>query len=320
MGSSASSKTTYTKHIRFAPYVEDRHSTFLTETFAQGDVMIDNSPFANFDTLDVNDAFFSTGYAISSFPSLYDMFGKFMAGLDIDAIWDNVFKDALENTEINEAVAKEMALVDDKITNDLVSFQLKMRDMNAIASSSFVVGKALIEDVRLKALANISSESKLGLIPNIQSKFIEVLNWNKKTTTHYAEFMKAYYQFKPDVDDYSTTKVSQNMLWPFTVSDFERAALASLLWPMSFQKKANKRKRSTLSRALFVAEKYITGASIGWAIGGPVGALIGAAIGFNVGLGMLFLEDDNKPAAMRFWLTGGMSAPWEFIYGDYANE
>jgi len=292
MGSSASSKTTNTTYRRYAPYIEDRHSTFLTETFAQGDVMIDNSPFANFDTLDVNDAFFSTGYAISSFPSLYDMFGKFMAGLDIDAIWDNVFKDTLENTEINEAVVAEMALVDDKITNDLVSFQLKMRDMNAIASSSFIIGKSIIEDKRLKELAKLSSKAKLDLIIEVKANVIDFLNWLQKTITSYAELMKAYYQFKPDVDDYNTTNVARNMLWPFTVMDFERAALDALQSTISFQKEGLKRTRSNLSKGLLVASYTVTGATIGGQIGGPWGILIGAVVGLIVGIAMLYLEEE----------------------------
>jgi len=289
MGSSASSKTTNTKYVRYAPYVEDRHSVFLTETFARGDAMFDNSPYANCATLDVNDAFFSTGYAISSFPSLYDMFGKFMAGLDIEVIWDNTFKDTLENTEINESVAKEMALVDDKITNDLVSFQLKMRDMNAISSSSFVVGKALIEDERLKMLAKMSLDSKSELIADVQVKFIDSLNWMKKTITSYAELMKAYYQFKPDVDDYNTTNVARNVLWPFTVMDFERAALGALQGTASLEKTVE-RTRSTLSKVLLVASWTVMGALIGTKISPGWGTLIGAVIGLIVGIAMLYLE------------------------------
>jgi len=286
MGSKTKSKTTNTLYVRYAPYIESYHENFLTETFAQGDVMI--SPYANCATLDANDAFFSTGYALSNFPSLYDMFGKFMAGLDIEVIWNNAFKDALSKTEINEAVAKEMALVDDKVTNDLVSFQLNMRNLNAIASSSFIVGKAIIEDARLKILAKLSLDSKLELIADVQVKFIASLNWMKKAITSYAELMKAYYRVKPDVDDYNTFNVSQNMLWPFTVLDFERAALGALQSTASFEK-AVKRTRSTLSKVLLVASYTVTGAQLG-SYFGPYGTAIGAVVGFVVGIAMLYLE------------------------------
>jgi len=315
--SSTSSKDAYTKYVRYAPYVENYHECFLAETFSQADNMV--SPFTNCETLDVDDAFFSTGYALSNFPSLYDMFGKFMAGLDIEIIWDNIFKNALENTEINETVSAEMALVDDETINELISFQLNMRNLNAITSSTFVIGKAIIEDKRLKTLANMSSKSKLGLISDVQKKNIDSLNWNKKSVTSYAEFMKAYYQFKPDVDDYSFSNTTRNALWPFTVMDFERAALAALLGTVDFEKTAEPRKRSTLSRGLFVLGKIVEGAVFG-ARWGPWGALIGATVGFNIGIGMLFLEDENTGAATRYWLTGGMSGPWEYVFGDYADE
>jgi hypothetical protein len=72
--------------VRYAGYIEDKHKDFLNVVAAQRANIIDDSPYAGFVDIDIDPAFFGTGYLISSFPSLYDMFGKFMAGLDIDTI------------------------------------------------------------------------------------------------------------------------------------------------------------------------------------------------------------------------------------------
>lgn len=275
--------------IRYAPYIENKHSAFLNNVYDHRVAIIDNSPYASCEALDINDAFFSTGYAISNFPSLHDMFGKFMAGLDIEIIWSNAFENTFEKTEINESVAAEMALVDDKITNDLADFQLDMRGINSVVSSSFVVGKAMIENARIKLLSKISLESKLGLVANVQIKVDASLNWAKKAITSYAEFMKAYYQFKPDIDDYNTINVAKDRLWPFTVLDFERAALGALQGTAGYQKTGLKRTRSTISSVFLVASYTATGAYIGSSFG-PWGTIVFGVVGFFVGIAMLFLE------------------------------
>lgn len=292
MGSSNSSghaNTTHQKFTRYAPYIETQHSIFLNDIYAQRNAMIDNSPYASCVALDINDAFFSTGNVISDFASLYDMFGKFMSGLDIEITWNNAFENTFDKTEINEVVVAEMALADDKITNDLTSFQLNMRELNSVVSSSFVVGKAMIENARIKILSKISLESKLGLVSDVQIKVDASLNWAKKAITSYAEFMKAYYQFKPDIDDYNTINVARDKLWPFTVLDFERAALGALQGTTSYIKTQTlSRTRSTLSSVLLVASYTVTGAYIGSSVPG-LGTVMGGVIGFFVGIAMLFL-------------------------------
>jgi len=146
----------------------------------------------------------------------------------------------------------------------------------------------MIENARIKLLSKISLESKLGLVANVQIKVDASLNWAKKAITSYAEFMKAYYQFKPDIDDYNTINVTKDRLWPFTVLDFERAALG-VLQGAAYPKTGLKRTRSTLAPVILAASDTATGAYIGSVVPG-LGTVAGGVVGFFVGIAMLFLE------------------------------
>ncbi len=237
MGGS-SSNSVQTKVIRYASYIEDHHTTFLGLVAAKRNDVIDDSPYDGYVPIEVDTAFFSIGYAISDFPSLYDMFGKFMAGFDVEILWGYIFEDSLNTPEINSAISTEMELVDENlIKNALPEFQIMMRGINSVVSSSFVIGKSVIEDARVKALSKISSEAKFQIIPGVQEKFNASLNWRKKIVTAYAESMKLYYMTKMYIDDINYKYDTQNKLWPFTVLDFERDARGPMRGAMNFEKR-----------------------------------------------------------------------------------
>jgi hypothetical protein len=270
MGGGGSSSNPYTwTEIRYAPYIETRHADFLLSVYSARVGAINNSPFAAYTDIEVDNAFFGAGYTISSFPSLYDMYGKFMAGLDIEALWTQEYNDTIDSPAVNNLVAAEGDLIDDEITTTSIPrLQTGMRDMNAVMSSSFVIGKSLIEDTRTKMVAKFSADLKYRLIPIAQERWNTHLNWNKLTVGTYAEIMKLYFSAKTDVDEINYAMAAKNTLWPFTVLDFERAAVGALQGATS--SKQDVAGASTASRVL-------SGALTGAAMGAQVGAAVGAA-------------------------------------------
>jgi len=114
-GSSGSSTTT----IRYAPYVESYHQAFLAKISEEALAVVDDSPFTGYTDIDVDTAFFGTGYLISSFPSLYDMYGKFMAGLDIEVLWAQNYEDTVNAAEVDNTVTAEADLIDDDIEQNV---------------------------------------------------------------------------------------------------------------------------------------------------------------------------------------------------------
>jgi len=274
-GGSGSSDTT----VRYAPYVESLHQSFLEKVAAKRIAVVDDSPFDDYVDIEVDDAFFGSGYTIASFPSLYDMYGKFMAGLDIDALWTQMYNDTLESPAINTLVAAESALLDDDIeTNSIPRLQTGMRDLNAVLSSSYVVGRSVIEDGKAKSVAKFSADLKYRLIPVAQERWQLHLQWNQNVVSIYSEIMKLYYATKMDVDDVNYSMAAKDRLWPFTVLDFERAALGALQGATN--SKTDVAGASTAKRMIGGA---LSGAAMGAMIGGKTNPTYGAAIGAVVG-------------------------------------
>uniref|UniRef100_A0A6M3KRI3 Uncharacterized protein n=1 Tax=viral metagenome TaxID=1070528 RepID=A0A6M3KRI3_9ZZZZ len=279
-----------TKTRRYAPYIEAQHTSFLSLTATYRDGMLNDSPFSDYDSIDVSVAFFGVGYVLSNFPALYDMYGKHMSGLDVEEIWNTTFDRVVSAPDVEDATTEKMKLVDEEIDKvDLAKFQVGMRNLNAVASSSFVVGKAMMEDKRVKLRASVSLEARAALLQTTGKDFLSDLNWEKMTVTTYATVMKDYFLFMPKMNDVNTSLDSRNRLWPFTVLSFEGAALSTMQSVMSWQKKMQPRKRSDLSTGLSIASYTATGAYIGSSFP-PYGTVIGGVIGFVVGVGMMLLE------------------------------
>jgi hypothetical protein len=278
--------------VCYAPYVEAAHKNFIETSLLYRNKIIDDSPYDDYIPIDINEAFFGYGYLISSFPSLYDSFGKFMAGLDIESIWNTVFKKIFGESGINESVSEEMSFFDDRKFKDILSeIKIKMRDINAVISSTFVIGKAIAEDKRIKAFARISLEIKMGLLDVIEKEYANYLNWKKKLIIEYAKIMKSYFMTADRVTDINYHITSSDALWPFKVLSSEGKNIGALQRVSRLRTEEMVRRRSTLSKALSIAADMVTGASIGYVVSeSPYGAIIGAVVGLIAGIARIFLE------------------------------
>lgn len=277
--------------IRYAPYVEAMHSSFLNSVALNRTKIAawENSPYADHEDLDYDGVFFGVGYTLSSFPSLYDMFGKFMAGFDVDSLFNAIFGETLELPEIKSLTEAQVAQKDDDILTGIIpQFVLAMRDLNAVVSSSFVIGKALLEERRVRLVNEISSDLKYFLVPDATKRWIDSLNFQKKVVVIQAFLLRLYTQVRLEIDRSDYRIHLRNALWPFTVMGYERIALAALRGTTGGMKDAV-RKRSQLSKGLLISSYVATGAYVGssW---GPYGTVIGGAVGLVVGVAIVMLE------------------------------
>jgi hypothetical protein len=290
-GSSSSTPADTSKTIHFAAYVEEKHSNLLNTVATLRASLISDSPYGTYTAQAVDDAVFGIGFAVANFASLYDMYGKFMSGYDLEALWSVTMSDQANLTEVNLSIQADAVLIDENlIINSTPAFKIAMRDRNAVSSSSFVIGKASIECQRTKDLANLSADSKFKLLPDLNTKYNAVLNWQKGVTDSYSELMKLYYMTAVQGAEADTTFGARETLWPFDVLDFERAVLGTMRQNAGYQKGGLQRKRSTLSKVLLVASWTANGAYIGAQIGGAYGAVIGAVIGFCIGVANILFE------------------------------
>lgn len=284
MGSSggSSSSTVTTGATRYAPYVEERHSEFLNVAQSYRQALQGDSPYKDYVDIPLNDIFFGTGFVISSFPALYDMYGKHMAGLDIEAIWSNSFETILNSTAVDNLVSAEAVLVDDDIeTQALPNMCIAMRNANAVSTSTFIINKALIERSKVKSLSQFSGNLKYNLIPEVQELWRTQLNWNKAVIGTYSEIIKLYYSLDLDVADFNYGMKTKDVLWPFTVLEFEGSALAAL-------QGAKTQSSSSKTKGGGGGENKVMGAVSGALSGAAIGSMImpgwGTAIGGVIGL------------------------------------
>ena len=127
MGSKSSSGEDQTVTVRYAPYIEEKHAAFLAATATYRAALTGDSPFDGYTDIEVELAFFGTGYTIASFPTMYDMYGKFMAGLDIDTLFSQMFEDTVNAPEVNDLVAAESALIQDDVDEAVTNIEVGMK-------------------------------------------------------------------------------------------------------------------------------------------------------------------------------------------------
>ncbi len=290
-GSRGSQPSDTSKAVRYAPYVENRHADLINTVAALHLNLVTDSPYGTYENQDVDSAMFGAGFAITDFASLYDMYGKFMAGYDVESSWNVAMTDQAEIPDVNASVHADGVMLDENVViKDSPSFKLMMRNQNAVNSSSFVVGKALIECQRVTDFVNLSADSTFRLLPDVSAKHNTTLNWQKGTTDSYAELMKLYYLIVSHGREADTTFAARHLLWPFDILDFERAVLGTMRQNAGFQRTSLQRKRSTVSKIFLSGSWTATGAFIGSEVGGFYGAVAGAIVGFTIGVANVLFE------------------------------
>jgi len=271
MGGGSSSDSGVT---RYAPYIEKKHDAFLVNSQAFGVIAKNNNPYSDYVDLNFDDAFYGAGYVMASFPSLYDMFGKFMAGLDIEVLWDQVLGDVQNNDTIQAVVIAHRNIIDADIqSSKMPRFKEGMRDINAVMSSSFIAGKAMILKEGVRDLVEFDANLRYKLIPVAAEVFSKHLAWNMGVVSSYLEVMKLAILTKFDTDTTNYGFARKNVMWPFTVLEQERANLGALQGAVAGSAGGE---ASTGQKVLGGA---MGGAAAGASVGGPWGAVIGGVVG-----------------------------------------
>ena len=266
--------------IRYAPYVEAHHQQFLDSMENQTNIAIGNNPYNDYSEIPVDIGFFGTGYTLANYPSIYDMYGKFIAGLNIEALWTELFEDTVNGPEVGALVQAESAFLRDELDTDILPrFMTGLRDINAVNSSTFIIGRGLLEDTRQKAVAKISAELRYKLIGIAQDRHKSHLAWNSGVIGSYLEVMKHYFVIKEAYIEMDYKFYDAKDRWPLEMLDYERAGLGAL-------QGARKTTSSSggPSQGAKVLGGALSGAAAGAYVGGPWGAVIGGVVGGLAGL------------------------------------
>lgn len=275
--------------VRYAEYFENAHQAILNSygedepsqsVVGAFNSALGSSPFGNAKEFIVEDAFFSSGYGISSFPALWDMFGKFMAGVDVHNLWAQTFNGISTSDEINAAVEAQAAYLDDDLESNVYPrFEAGMRNINAIQSSAFASGRALIEDARVKAINKFASEIRLRALDASIDAWKKHLDWNQSVISTYSQMYKLYYAVSLDTDKYEIEMAMRDELFDISLFEYVRAILGVISGAQG----------TVPPQEPSQAAKAVSGALGGAAVGAQVGGYWGAAAGAVVGLAASFL-------------------------------
>lgn len=281
--------------IRYAPYLEDFHSGMLDygglmipvisfiHAFNQS---VGASPYGDAEYINTSKGFFgawaddpNTYYAIENFPSLWDMFGKFMAGLDVHDLWADTLEDVVNGPEIANAVVNQWVTIQDEMDQTIVpKFMAGMRDINSVQSSTFVMGKALMQSQAIKAVNKFMGDLKLHALDLSVTMWAKHLDWNQGVIHTYEDMFKLYYGITTEIDKNSLEWKAKDAMWDFNLFDGVRSITGALNGAAAMQSKnePNNSAGGILGNAL-------GGAAAGAQVGGGWGALIGGVLGGAAG-------------------------------------
>jgi hypothetical protein len=283
-GGGGSSSGNQTNTIRYAPYVEAKHTKFLDLIVAHRDKIIGSSPFKVFTPLDVNSIFLGAGMSIAAYGSMFGKHKTYMQDVNVDKLYSDIFTETVNSAEIKALVVAEGKLMDEEIeVNSYPRLMTGARDLNAVMSSTFVIGKSNIEISRVKSLSKFSAGLKYTMIPVALDRWKTTLEWNKGIVQMYAQTVQMYMAGTLDINEQKYAMYAKNTLWPFTVLDHERAALGAMQAAQTSKSVAGDGGPSTSTKVLGGA---LSGAAMGATVGSAVpvvGTAIGAVAGAVIG-------------------------------------
>lgn len=275
--------------VRFAPYLEEAHGRILDHRGSDYPVIsfVDAfneaagaSPYSEYAQVEVNEGYFGAGYVASDFPSLWDMFGKFMAGLDVHDVWGQIYEDVIQGPEIENAISAQSALIQDDIdTTVMPKFLAGMRDINSVQATTFVIGKAIIQDTHVKAINKFASQIKIHAITISNEQWAKHLDWNASVISTFSEMFKLYYASKLDMDRANLEYQAKDGMWDINLFENARGILGAMSGAAASSGGGNEPSQT---------QKAIGGAATGAAAGAAFGPW-GAAIGGVIGLALSFL-------------------------------
>ena len=286
-GGSSSGKVSY------PAYMQDQHETWMDEIAVLITSAISaGSPVSGVDAFDPATDVTAMNTAVSAF-------GVVVAALSNEDDWESATDAAvakidaavIDDTYVTADIVAYADVLDDQIVDDVLpAFQTGMRDINAVYSSSFVMGEARIYASRDRDVAKYSSELRLKL--NFQrnemikasvdtmisslSKFADL----KQSLLHYTLEARrlGIVAYKEEADQ-NVIIDDADARWDLDVYQYGANMLAGIGGGVS-----RAGGQTEMSKTQSAMGGALAGASMGAAVGGPAGAGIGAIVGGIAGL------------------------------------
>ena len=193
------------------------------------------------------------------------------SGTGLDAIIANVLSDS----RIDDAVDEYSLDLGDRLTAEVLPrFESGMRDINAVTSSAFAIGRGIIEVAQTRQVAKYSADLHMKAWGDDALRLITLKLEYQKSLTHIdIEANRIKIVAKKEETDMNLDIDESAATWDLNVFQHGANLLASIGGGTYIP---NEKKKSALSSALGGA---LSGAAAGYMVGGPYGAAIGGALG-----------------------------------------
>ena len=201
---------------------------------------------------------------------------------------DDLISSVLDETRITDSVDAYAADLAVRLTSEVLPrFEAGMRDINAVTSSAFAVGRAIIEDAHARQVAVYSAGIRIKAFSEDAIRVIGLkLEYQRAATTILAEMYRMKIVAKKEENDIVMKIDEADALWDIELFQHSANMLAAI---GSASVSPGGKEPSTFQSMLGGA---MTGAAAGalWGSGaGPPGTLAGAGIGalFGAATGLM---------------------------------
>ena len=152
-----------------------------------------------------------------------------------------------------------------------------MRDINAVQSSAFIVGRSIIEGEIIRQVNDFGARIRQNAVMLSAELWKGHIQWSQNAISLYLDMFVKYYATRMDIDKAELEYADQDVQYDLNLWDHMRAALGALSGGGSAS--GGQKGPSQAAKALSGA---MGGASMGFAMGGPYGAAAGAVIGAGI--------------------------------------
>jgi len=183
------------------------------------------------------------------------------------------------NDEIADAVSAYSNILSDEVdTNVLPKFEAGMRNINAVQSSSFVIGRAIIAETELKEIARFTANLSVQDVSEVRQASLQLIStqmqYQSTATQYIVESNRIKVVAKGEEDKQNVAYDEQDGLWDLEVYKYG----GNLMGAISGSAISQGSEEGGSSKTASAIGGALSGAAAGAAFG-PMGAGIGAAAG-----------------------------------------
>jgi hypothetical protein len=268
--------------VDFPAHITTAHSNWLSGNVTSSVVHLMNAAFGNSPWIGQNA--YNPDAPLTSSDAAITAYETLVSTLSSGTALDDLVNDLLGNERIEDDADAFADQLDDQLAATVYPrFEAGMRDINAVMSSAFVIGRALIEEGRNREVAKYLSGlryqafgrdalSLIGLRLNLLSIRLQTQRELTATTIESNRIkivaLKEQADTDMDIDD-------RDAKWDLSAYQYGAEVMAAPGGGIGVQKE-----KSMLQSVLGGA---LSGAGAGGSMGGPWGALIGGVGGAGMG-------------------------------------